>query len=360
MSAPVSRDLWAPVALFKDRRAKHDKFSALLRETRAPKAVKQKETAARKHLCPIMALSDDDEPQLRPRKRGRTSQAPPRSRAPVARTTAASGAIVSGSTTIGLEAGRLKRQLRALLAHFRQRSQSPATRRTMGMEILMRKTSILVTILKSKINLGIQPGSSSWIPSPSQLVAAELFSGIQLTISLEDGLTGQHFGGVVGEHLERCWSTSVDTQLPLRSSDDEIVERYNSKQRVEIDGVLVEEGAYHALAEWQKNNPESKAKEGQDTKEQGPAMILELGLQVLSIFRFKRTCYANVPEFRTNGNRKLICFSQYKQTTARGQIRLNVAVRFSNLQTQLKTFGVQLQPPKSFHARIAAIAGTHD
>ncbi|KAJ7885354.1 hypothetical protein B0H14DRAFT_2210366, partial [Mycena olivaceomarginata] len=35
--ATVSRDLWAPVALFEDRRAKHDEFSARLRETRATK-----------------------------------------------------------------------------------------------------------------------------------------------------------------------------------------------------------------------------------------------------------------------------------------------------------------------------------
>ncbi|KAJ7847928.1 hypothetical protein B0H14DRAFT_2309354, partial [Mycena olivaceomarginata] len=41
--ATVSRDLWAPVALF-DRRAKHDEFSARLRESRATKAAKRKET----------------------------------------------------------------------------------------------------------------------------------------------------------------------------------------------------------------------------------------------------------------------------------------------------------------------------
>ncbi|KAJ7117557.1 hypothetical protein C8R44DRAFT_563633, partial [Mycena epipterygia] len=35
--ATVSRDLWAPVALFEDRRAKHDELSARLRETRATK-----------------------------------------------------------------------------------------------------------------------------------------------------------------------------------------------------------------------------------------------------------------------------------------------------------------------------------
>ncbi|KAJ7215095.1 hypothetical protein B0H12DRAFT_961151, partial [Mycena haematopus] len=33
--ATISRHLWAPVALFEDRRAKHDEFSALLRQTRA-------------------------------------------------------------------------------------------------------------------------------------------------------------------------------------------------------------------------------------------------------------------------------------------------------------------------------------
>ncbi|KAJ6631589.1 hypothetical protein B0H10DRAFT_2159828 [Mycena sp. CBHHK59/15] len=73
--ATVSRDLWAPVALFEDRRSKHDEFSAQLRETRATKAAKRKETAAR---------------------------------APRARTTAAAGAVVSGSTTIGLAAGHSK------------------------------------------------------------------------------------------------------------------------------------------------------------------------------------------------------------------------------------------------------------
>ncbi|KAJ6619148.1 hypothetical protein B0H10DRAFT_1744510, partial [Mycena sp. CBHHK59/15] len=35
--ATVPRDLWAPVALFEDRRVKHDEFSARLRETRATK-----------------------------------------------------------------------------------------------------------------------------------------------------------------------------------------------------------------------------------------------------------------------------------------------------------------------------------
>ncbi|KAJ6525374.1 hypothetical protein B0H19DRAFT_1214937 [Mycena capillaripes] len=99
--ATVSRDLWAPVALFENRRAKHDIFSARLRETRATKAAKRKETAARK---------------------------PPRSRAPRGRTTGAAGVVVSGSTTIGLAAGRSKRKIkrsaRALQAEDSESSDS--------------------------------------------------------------------------------------------------------------------------------------------------------------------------------------------------------------------------------------------
>ncbi|KAJ6615369.1 hypothetical protein B0H10DRAFT_2220401 [Mycena sp. CBHHK59/15] len=110
--ATVSRDLWAPVALFDDRRAKHDEFTARLRETRATKAAKRKETAARKRLHPTAASSDDDEPQQRPRKRRRILQAAPRSGAPRARTTATAGAVVSGSTMIGLAAGRSKHKIK--------------------------------------------------------------------------------------------------------------------------------------------------------------------------------------------------------------------------------------------------------
>ncbi|KAJ7887963.1 hypothetical protein B0H13DRAFT_1468700, partial [Mycena leptocephala] len=46
--ATISRDLWAPVPLFENRKAKHNEFSVQLRETRATKAAKRKETAARK------------------------------------------------------------------------------------------------------------------------------------------------------------------------------------------------------------------------------------------------------------------------------------------------------------------------
>ncbi|KAJ7120082.1 hypothetical protein C8R44DRAFT_736938 [Mycena epipterygia] len=126
--ATVSRDLWAPVALFEDRRAKHDEFSARLRETRATKAAKRKETAARKRPHPTAASSDDDEPQQRPPKRVRISQAAPRSVAPRARTTAAAGGVVSGSTPIGLAAGRSKRKIqrsaRALEAEESESSDS--------------------------------------------------------------------------------------------------------------------------------------------------------------------------------------------------------------------------------------------
>ncbi|KAJ7792975.1 hypothetical protein B0H14DRAFT_2623326 [Mycena olivaceomarginata] len=110
--ATVSRDLWAPVALFEDRRAKHDEFSARLRETRATKATKRKEAAARKRPRQTAVSSDDDEAEQRPRKRGRIPQAAPRSRAPKSRTTAAARAVVSGSTMIGLAAGRSKRKIK--------------------------------------------------------------------------------------------------------------------------------------------------------------------------------------------------------------------------------------------------------
>ncbi|KAJ7703815.1 hypothetical protein B0H14DRAFT_3647123 [Mycena olivaceomarginata] len=110
--ATVSRDLWAPVALFEDRRAKHDEFSARLRESRATKAAKRKETAAKKT----------------PRKRGRTSKAAPRSGAPRPRTAAAAAAVASGTTMIGLAAGRSKRKIkrsaRALQAEESESSDS--------------------------------------------------------------------------------------------------------------------------------------------------------------------------------------------------------------------------------------------
>ncbi|KAJ7731957.1 hypothetical protein B0H14DRAFT_3616062 [Mycena olivaceomarginata] len=134
--ATVSRDLWAPVALFEDRRAKHDEFSARLRET------------AKKRPRPTTASSDDDEPPRRPRKRGRTSKAAPRSGAPRPRTAAAAAAVASGSTMIGLAAGRSKRKIkhsaRALQAEESESSDSEGD--GMGTEILMGKSLILVTI----------------------------------------------------------------------------------------------------------------------------------------------------------------------------------------------------------------------
>ncbi|KAF8183515.1 hypothetical protein K438DRAFT_2163867, partial [Mycena galopus ATCC 62051] len=45
--ATISRELWAPVPLFENRRAEHDEFSAQLRATRATKAAKRKEASAR-------------------------------------------------------------------------------------------------------------------------------------------------------------------------------------------------------------------------------------------------------------------------------------------------------------------------
>ncbi|KAJ7362661.1 hypothetical protein DFH08DRAFT_1025021 [Mycena albidolilacea] len=126
--ATVSRDLWAPVALFEDRRAKHDEFSARLRESRATKAAKRKDTAAKKRPRPATASSDDDEPPRRARKRGRTLQAATRSGVPRPRTRAAAAAVASGSTMIGLAAGRSKRKIkrsaRALQAEESESSDS--------------------------------------------------------------------------------------------------------------------------------------------------------------------------------------------------------------------------------------------
>ncbi|KAJ7861699.1 hypothetical protein B0H14DRAFT_3445171 [Mycena olivaceomarginata] len=126
--ATVSRDLWAPVALFEDRRAKHDEFSARLRESRATKAAKRKDTAAKKRPRPATASSDDDEPPRRACKRGRTLQAATRSGVPRPRTRAAAAAVASGSTMIGLAAGRSKRKIkrsaRALQAEESESSDS--------------------------------------------------------------------------------------------------------------------------------------------------------------------------------------------------------------------------------------------
>ncbi|KAF7372927.1 hypothetical protein MSAN_00499400 [Mycena sanguinolenta] len=69
--ATISRDLWAPVPLFDNRKAEHDEFSARLRDTRASKAAKRQETVARKRARPTAAASDADELLQPPRKRGR-------------------------------------------------------------------------------------------------------------------------------------------------------------------------------------------------------------------------------------------------------------------------------------------------
>ncbi|KAJ7312854.1 hypothetical protein DFH08DRAFT_1042132 [Mycena albidolilacea] len=94
------------------RPAKDDEFSARLRESRATKAAKQKDTAAKKRPRPTTASSDDDEPPRRARKRGRTLQAATRSGAPRPRTRAAAAAVASGSTMIGLAASRSKRKIK--------------------------------------------------------------------------------------------------------------------------------------------------------------------------------------------------------------------------------------------------------
>ncbi|KAJ7899552.1 hypothetical protein B0H14DRAFT_3779541 [Mycena olivaceomarginata] len=114
--ATISRDLWAPVPLFENRKAKHDEFSAQLRETRATKAAKRKETAARKRAYPTAAASNNnDEPQQRPRKRARITQAAPRARAPRGRTSGSVTRVAPVSTgsgqTIGLAAGRSRRTI---------------------------------------------------------------------------------------------------------------------------------------------------------------------------------------------------------------------------------------------------------
>ncbi|KAF7347997.1 hypothetical protein MSAN_01751800 [Mycena sanguinolenta] len=120
--ATISRDLWAPAPLFENRREKHDKFSARLRETRATKAAKRKETTARKRTRPAPASSDDDELQQQPpRKRGRPTQ-PTSSgqKAAKKRTKAPTMVSVFHGGTIGLAPDRsrrtIKRTARALEA----------------------------------------------------------------------------------------------------------------------------------------------------------------------------------------------------------------------------------------------------
>ncbi|KAF8202702.1 hypothetical protein K438DRAFT_1965189 [Mycena galopus ATCC 62051] len=110
--AMISRELWVPVPLFENRRAEHDEFSAQLRASRTTKAAKRKEASARKRARPTAASSDNDEPQQRPRKRGKTSRAVSRPRAPRARIPAATVAAVFGGATAGLAAGRAKRTVK--------------------------------------------------------------------------------------------------------------------------------------------------------------------------------------------------------------------------------------------------------
>ncbi|KAJ7354589.1 hypothetical protein DFH08DRAFT_922891 [Mycena albidolilacea] len=101
--ATVSRNLWAPVALFEDRRAKHDEFSARLRETRATKATKRKEAAAptmtrrNRGLVNVAGFRR----QLLVQGRQNPVPLPPRGQF-----------NMSGSTMIGLAAGRSKRKIK--------------------------------------------------------------------------------------------------------------------------------------------------------------------------------------------------------------------------------------------------------
>jgi hypothetical protein len=123
--ATVSRDLWAPVALFEDRRAKHNEFSAQLWESRATKAAKRKDTAAKKHPRPTMASSNDDEPLRRARKCGWTLQAAPQSGVPRPHTRATAAAVASRSTMIGLAIGRSKHKIKcSARAHQVEESES--------------------------------------------------------------------------------------------------------------------------------------------------------------------------------------------------------------------------------------------
>ncbi|KAJ6548053.1 hypothetical protein B0H10DRAFT_1969390 [Mycena sp. CBHHK59/15] len=136
--ATVSRDLWAPVALFEDRRVKHDEFSARLRETRATKATSERKPPPVNVRAP-------------PRHRATMTS---RNRGPL--NGAASpdhsgrGAVVSGSTTIGLAAGRSKRKIKCS-ARARQAEESESSdSEGDGDGDLMRKSSILAMICRLK------------------------------------------------------------------------------------------------------------------------------------------------------------------------------------------------------------------
>ncbi|KAJ7896814.1 hypothetical protein B0H13DRAFT_1884976 [Mycena leptocephala] len=161
------------------------------------KSSEAKETVALKRARAV-ASSDDDELQRRPRKR-RQAQAASCSKALKARTKAAMGAIVSGTTVIGLAAGRskrtVKRSARALQAEESESSDSEGDEDedededeeefnsgddfppTPGSE------SQSPADLPRSRQLEIRAGPSTWIPSRSQLVkAAE-----DLTWRLPDG-----------------------------------------------------------------------------------------------------------------------------------------------------------------------------
>ena len=111
----VSRELWAPVPLFENRKAKHDEFSARLRDSRATKAAKRTETATRKRARPTGAASDVDEPpdgDEPPRKRGRpAASAAPRPKASRKRTSAPRMVSIFHGGTIGLAPGRSRRTI---------------------------------------------------------------------------------------------------------------------------------------------------------------------------------------------------------------------------------------------------------
>ncbi|KAJ7195190.1 hypothetical protein GGX14DRAFT_537297 [Mycena pura] len=103
LRATIGRDLWAPIPLFDDRKAKHDDFSAQLRDTRAARSSKRKGKA--------------DSQIERPRKRGRPPKvgtAPKKSRARTvtagaARAAAATAAMLNPANS--LVAGRPKGRL---------------------------------------------------------------------------------------------------------------------------------------------------------------------------------------------------------------------------------------------------------
>ncbi|KAF7377205.1 hypothetical protein MSAN_00140200 [Mycena sanguinolenta] len=114
--ATISRDLWAPVPLFDNRKAKHDEFSARLRNTRASKAAKRQETVARKRARPTASASDADVQLQPPRKRGRRgrpAELTSRSSQPRRRTMNPTmvSAFHGGIIQVGLAPGRSRRTI---------------------------------------------------------------------------------------------------------------------------------------------------------------------------------------------------------------------------------------------------------